>query len=91
MSARSDRVKAQLGKLRPDLAVKVQTAERGQLVLFPQVQAASIGHQWRFQGTDLRFRERHFLCSVCGALRIVAGELELFGVSRTPKEPPCTP
>ena len=89
MSARTDRVKAQLGKLRPDLAVKVQTAERGQLVLFPAHQAQSEGHAWRFQGADPRHKERHYICAHCGELRILAGALELFGASRSPKEPAC--
>lgn len=89
MSARAEKVRAKLAELRPDLAHKVQTGARGQLVLFPAHQAQSEGHAWRFQGADPRHKERHYLCAHCGELRILAGALELFGASRSPKEPAC--
>ncbi|MBL8635984.1 MAG: hypothetical protein JNM40_22340 [Myxococcales bacterium] len=79
-----------MAAIKPHLVAKVQTGERGQLLLFPGHMAQTRTHSWRYQGTDQRFRnERHFLCAVCGELMIRVGEACLYGVARLTTEPEC--
>ena len=79
-----------MAEIKPHLVAKVQTGERGQLLLFPGHMAQTLAHKWRYQGTDQRFRnERHFVCAVCGELMIRVGEACLYGVARSTEEPAC--
>ena len=88
--ARIDRAYAKMAARKPHLVVKIQTAERGQLVLFPGHMTQLAEHRWCFQGTDPKFRtERHFVCSVCGELMIRVGVACFYGAVRSTEPTVC--
>lgn len=88
--ARIDSACAKMAAIKPHLVGKVQTAERGQLVLFPGHMTQLAEHRWCFQGTDPKFRtERHFVCSVCGELMIRVGVACFYGAARRTEATVC--
>lgn len=88
--ARIEKAYAKMAELKPHLVGKVQTGQRGQLVLFPGHMSQLESHAWRYQGTDPKFRtERHYTCSICGELMIKVGEALLYGLNRSTEPTTC--
>lgn len=88
--ARIIAIQAGIAAKRPDLAPKVQTGAKGQLVLFPGHMGRTMAHAWRFAG-HTRIGESVHYCAQCGLVRLLRGDgSAVFGLSsQETKEPRC--
>ena len=88
--ARIIAIQAGIAAKRPDLAAKVQTGAKGQLVLFPGHMGRTMAHAWRYAG-QTRIGETVYYCAQCGLMKLLRRDgSEIFGLSsEMTEEPRC--